>query len=597
MGPFTAVTLDTNIREPPTGPIAVKKSPPQLKAYTFIGSPGAKIERGMPVDVRIVVEGDQVKMCDKTALVVAVDVSGSLGDIHQYIVDALMYYLHLFNLGTDTVAVGSFAGSWKDLTDGWTTNKNEIEKAFGALTSGGDTDIQETLSETNKLLGSLPANYDCRSALVITDGTITEGGAANIPTLMGDAKKNGWNYWFLGVGDQNVNNLSFFAAASGGTYIDPTVSAPGTSEKTAIGQAIWSIITGAMKIVAPSNIVITETVNPSLTVIPDSATPPKVPPNQLDAQMYLVQAKKAWKGLETSSKTATLPPIDRLDCDVYGAPREYSLEFQATVDTCDKVKPPGKDYPINAVGLSTATYTVEGYGPQSTNIQNNVLTVMPCGIEVLKSWNSTDGTVDMTIRHSFSHSVSEIVLTEVFNDPVVIESTSIPSRNPSLGERWAIFDVPDLSPKDSDFTVKIGITLPPTVGHTDAKLQVNDLTDSNLSFVVPHFALSAEQGSPEYVELQLDIEKHSVGAKTRLFLHKAAQELPHTEDMIPAIKAWIIPNISTLWTGTAWPEFDYYVMTDDGMFLFVEHDLSYDVYVASEKYLELDPLLVDVREL
>ena len=100
------------------------------------------------------------------------------------------------------------------------------------------------------LMQQLPSGTACRAALIVTDGWAS----APAQSKLNLAKTNGWDYYFLGVGNQDAQNLEWMATQCGGTFLNTLAPPLNSSIYGGIKAAIDLFLDGAMKIDAPTNI-------------------------------------------------------------------------------------------------------------------------------------------------------------------------------------------------------------------------------------------------------------------------------------------------------------------------------------------------------
>jgi len=540
------------------------------------------VERGEPVPVTILLRGNQKKLCQSSRLAIVVDVSGSLKLWHGAVQTAVIASLPLITFGPDKIAVASFKGNFNTLQS-WTDDPNLVKKALANLQSGGMTNLPKAIKGTNALMQLMPGNPDCKAALIVTDGQKGTGGLPSASTLK-VAKTNGWKYFFLGVGNQDKNNLNWMASESGGTYLDTSLPPYSGSVSTGIVAAVNAFMQSALKIVAPSNIVISEVVASGLNVV--KVSPPTVPPNQANPTTYTTAAATAWAKLKSTGK-ATLPSIDKLDKDISGAMKEYSVHFEVSVNTCDDKK--AIPYYVDGPGAQV-TYFVNSI-KKTVLIPNIQFTVRPCDMPITKSWNSEEKSVTLELKNNFAYTVTEVELFEVLNYPLVIKSTSPLASLGSTGDSYARFDISNMT-SGTKVTVKLLIEPTTPFSNLVGDIQVNDLTDSYLSFTVPYFASEFGPTSTHHPTLVSAISAGVVGPAGKKILEKAAFAVPHAQDTEVDKSQNILTN-----TYKVWPEFDWSVEGDEGTFLIKQVGSSYQIYIAHKKWKKLPELYVPRVEL
>lgn len=561
--------------------MANSSTPPVLGVKKLVGK--TLVDRGEPVPVTIQLKGDQKKLCTSAAVAIVFDVSGSLGVWHGEVKAAIVASLPLISFGADSIAVASFDTEFTTLQT-WSTSAQSATAALDGLSSsGGGTDLSNAVAGTNALMNELSGNPQCRAALVVTDG---KGGQPST-SLLQVAKTKGWKYSFLGVGDQNKQVLAAMAAGSGGTYLDSSAPPFIGSVAGSIAAAVTTFFESALRIVAPTGIVLTEVVDGSLDVT-DTPTP-SVPPNQQNPATFTAAAGPAWTALATTG-TATLPPIDRLGMDPSGARTEYSVDFEVAVDACDEDVTTA--HWIDGPGAQV-TYSVPEFGSYTVALPNLQVNVKTCSLPVEKTWTADDRIVTIEVTNNYGYVASEIELLEILNHPIEMLRTSLAPLDGGAGHGFARFALPDLAPGEAAAVYLWVAPTSPLSGPAET-FQINNLGDSHVSFVVPWHAAELAPGTPEHGELLAALQQSSpsVTKGAKQVLTDAASTVAHASHMEAIETEPIVPN-----AGTPWPDFDWLTEGDRGTFLIKSIGSSYAVYVAHRKWNLLPELTVAIDEL
>ena len=540
------------------------------------------IHQGQPVEVTLTLTGDHEAQCDSTALVVVLDVSGSLANWHGELSAAIIASLPFIDFQNDQVAIATFAHGY-DVLQGWQgSTAASVIQAFTNLQAGGGTDIPNALRETNTLLENAPGKPACKAALFVTDGY----GACPSSTDMAVVKTNGWFYAFLGVGAQNKSVLQCMETGTGGTYYDTTQPPYSNDLDGAIRAAVDDFIRKALKIVAPSNIVVTEAVENTIEVT--ATEDPNPPPNQADPLAFTQAAAPAWAALKTAS-SATLPAIDRLDIQANGAVAEYSLHYTVTVNECD---PLNQTYFNIDASNALIAYDLPGLGARSVKANSIGISVHPCAVEFEKKWDMETHHLRMSFTNHYPYMADGVRVLEILNRPLKIRRAVPTPQSGGVGFNHARFDLPPLAPGASH---EIALALAPSSPLPPGTLPfpVNDVKDSNFSFIVPWYATTISPASNDHGALKQAIENGAVSLAAKTVLEKAAYAVPHAHN------TEVLSNTSFEEAGSApWPGFDWRVPGTTGDFLIKSEGTSYVIYVAHRQWqYDFPPLPVSRDEL
>ncbi len=538
------------------------------------------IHPGQPVEVTLKLTGDHETKCTKTALVVVMDVSGSLANWHGEVTAAIVGSLPYIDFKTDMVAVAAFEDNYTEL-QGWTgSNAGTVISAFAKLQAGGNTNIPKAMRETNALLAAAPGNPDCRAALFVTDGI----DSCPSPAEMNIPKSKGWSYAFLGVGNQYPPTLKCMAGGTGGVYYDTSMPPYKNAIDGAIRAVVDDFIHKALKVVAPSQIVVTEATNIDVTVL--SVQAPKPPPNQADPVGFSASGAPQWDKLRTIG-TATLPPIDRLDIGANGAVAEYSLQYSVTVNDCDPLKTLLKQIDGPSAKVS---YHIDGAGPQTVTANALQIAVHPCSMQFDKTWNGEERKVTLKLTNFYPHTAMGIEVLDVLNSPLSILRAMPQPSSGGPGRKFAQFALP---PLDSGASLEVNLWIAPSSPLLPSALAfpINNVRDSHFSFIVPWFASEILPSSPDYAALKTAIQKGKVDQTAKTALEKTAYAVPHahnTEVVVGTSIAAAVP----------WPGFQWRVQGTTGDFLIKAEGSSYIIYVAHRQWqYDFPALLVDSKEL
>lgn len=540
------------------------------------------IHPGQPVEVTLTLTGDLEAQCASTALAVVLDVSGSLADWHGQLSAAIIGSLPYINFQNDQVAVSTFSEDY-NILQGWQgSTEASVILAFTKLQAGGGTNIPNALRETNTLLEAAPGNPACKAALFITDGQ------DNCPaqTDMDVAKNNGWTYAFIGVGFQNQNVLKCMEIGTGGTYYDTTQPPYSNALDGAIRAAVDDFIWKALRIVAPSNIVVTEKLTNATEVTATEA--PNPPPNQANPNAFAQAAASAWAALKTTG-SATLPAIDRLDVETNGAVAEYSLHYTITVNECDPLYP--TFFKIDAPDASVV-YDLPGLGIRSVKANSLSISVHPCAVEFSKWWDTEAHRLRLSFTNHYPYVAEGFQVLEILNPPLKIRRAMPQPQSGGVGFNHARFDLPPLAPGAShEITLAISPSSP--LPQSSQPFPVNAVKDPNFSFIVPWYATTISPASNDHTTLKQAIQTGVVSPPAKIVLEKAAYAVPHAHNTEASVGTPINQAGST-----PWPGFDWRVPGTTGDFLIKSEGTSYVIYVAHRQWqYNFPPLPVSQDEL